>query len=208
MDDAKGTVETGHEGAKGQLLAALREATAPYHQRLDLGLGGLLQRPTREAYASFLRGSYAILAPLELGLARLPTWSSVVPDAAQRVKSDWLVDDLRALGEAPPTVTGPSPLVHSLAAGLGCSYVMEGSTLGGAYLERTLAPALDLTPTHGIRYLHAYGTERGARWKAFLASLERAEATLSTDERRTVLDAAVDAFLAFEESYRREGLVS
>ena len=84
-----------------------------------------------------------------------------------------------------------SPLA-SFAETLGAAYVIEGSTLGGAFIHRHLASLLKLDDGQGIRFFDCYGTETGARWKQFLAALERA--ALDPDGREQVLAGAVGTF--------------
>jgi heme oxygenase len=63
------------------------------------------------------------------------------------------------------------PVLGSRSEALGLLYVMEGSTLGGRMIVRSLAErGVDVT---GLRFLDPYGAETGARWRGFLAVLER-----------------------------------
>jgi heme oxygenase len=79
---------------------------------------------------------------------------------------------------APPLPAFPSPASPSEALGL--FYVLEGSTLGGRLILRELARrGVDLAD---LTFLDPYGTETGARWRSFLAVLERE--TGFGDERR------------------------
>jgi heme oxygenase len=54
---------------------------------------------------------------------------------------------------------------------LGMAYVVEGSTLGGAYLLKRLA-GLGVTATQGGAFLASYGNARGRMWQHFLGTLE------------------------------------
>ena len=70
---------------------------------------------------------------------------------------------------------GPDPLPafphpHSRAEALGMLYVLEGSTLGGRLILRTLAAKGVSDPD--LAFLDPYGSESGARWREFLAVLE------------------------------------
>jgi len=63
------------------------------------------------------------------------------------------------------------PLPASCAEALGMLYVLEGSTLGGRMILRTLAARGVADPDLG--FLDPYGTQTGARWHSFLSVLSR-----------------------------------
>jgi heme oxygenase len=63
------------------------------------------------------------------------------------------------------------PAPRSAAEALGMLYVLEGSTLGGRMILRALAERGVHDPA--LQFLDPYGTDTGARWRAFLDVLAR-----------------------------------
>ena len=136
----------------GRVRQALREATMAHHERVD-DLFANFRLDTREGYSAFLKAHARALAPLE-AVAR--------PDLPRLPR---LAEDLEAMGEFLP-----APLLMEVQAGepfrWGALYALEGSRLGGAMLERRVAPGLPrayLSAVHG----------RGA-WIAFQQSMDEA----------------------------------
>jgi heme oxygenase len=85
-----------------------------------------------------------------------------------------------------PQVTTPEDV-------LGIVYVLEGSTLGGAYLLKQLA-LLGITASQGGSYLASYGSNRGKMWQRFLFTLE--EAHLRQARAESIAAAAIATFAA------------
>lgn len=188
------------------ILDALREATRGQHAALDAALDLTDPRLTLARYVAFLRGSASALAPLERSLRALPDWPVAMPDADARWKAPALALDLGRLdpGGAPAGEVAV-PTVDSLATAFGCAYVMEGSTLGGAVLARSIEPALGLSPERGTAYLRAYGDAVGPRWRSFLGRLAGFGDTLAGPDRGALVDAARGTFDAFAGALRAAG---
>jgi hypothetical protein len=99
--------------------------------------------------------------PLEQALLRLD-WSGTAIDLGERRKTAWLHQDLLALNfsereiEAIP-VCVEIPELTSVARGIGCLYVLEGSTLGGAVIARQLERVLEIGTDQGARFYASYG---------------------------------------------------
>jgi heme oxygenase len=87
------------------------------------------------------------------------------------------------------------PPVVGAAEVLGVAYVVEGATLGGVVLLRSLEPA-------GLpcRFFASYGARRGAMWQAFRRHAEAFEQR-GGDVARAV-DAAQQTFRAFQAACR------
>jgi len=138
-------------------------------------------------YRRLLARFYGFYVPLE---ARLVVWSRAEGrgiDYAERVKAPDLERDLIALGETAETIAqlprcAALPALTTEADGLGCLYVVEGSTLGGQAITRQLQKSLGLSPESGAAFFNGYGAETGARWKAFGFRLEEAAARLEQDD--------------------------
>ena len=165
-------------------LDQLREATRAQHAALDAQLR--LDSPA--ACVRFAIATLAAIETLEPAIAvRLAGFGG------DRVAA--LRADLAELGAAPAPALAHPPFA-STSAGFGAAYVMEGSTLGGLVLASKV-DALGLTAT---RYLRLRGTATAARWKQFLAELDR-----SVTDRAACCAAAVATFAHYEAAYRQYG---
>lgn len=129
-------------------LAALRDATRDLHAELDrrspLGDDDLDDR----AYLDHAGRILGWLEPLERALGdNRSGWPAALRADARLVKSAWLESDLLAGGmsraqvEALPRCAD-LPNATRAAEVFGVAYVMEGATLGGAYLYKRLAVKL------------------------------------------------------------------
>ncbi|MBD8528852.1 MULTISPECIES: biliverdin-producing heme oxygenase [unclassified Massilia] len=159
---------------ESDVLAALRQATASRHERLDSGLP--LSRPdaTLADYARHLQLLRAWLAPLAAwqqdysdgpqgpaGIAAAPHLALIEADLAE--------PSLAAFLRAPQLDSAPWPDDASAAYRWGVAYVVEGSQLGGAVLHKRLA---DQLAPHPLRYLRGAGEGGpGPRWRTFMLAL-------------------------------------
>lgn len=136
----------------GRVRQALRDATMANHQRVD-ELFSHFSLDSRPSYAAFLQAHARAVAPLE---------ALVRPETPRLPR---LVQDLAALGmELPEPLTLEQQ--ESEAFRWGARYALEGSRLGGAMLERRVAPGL---PRSYLSSVH----EKGG-WVAFQKSLDAA----------------------------------
>jgi heme oxygenase len=157
--------------ATDAVLTQLRLATASRHQALEEDLN-VIERlgspPDRRALVARYYGMHAAAD------FALQTWLGSMRDLdySARRRTPLLLRDLAALGLAvPPLADGPAITVSSQAEALGLLYVLEGSTLGGRVIRKTLAAqGID---DLGLSFLDPYGAETGNRWKQFLAVLDR-----------------------------------
>lgn len=183
--------------AAGDLLPALRSATAEAHRRLEDAVDIPRAVLDPEGYRRLLAAFYGFYRPLERELAALTGWESCGLDLAERRKTPWLASDLAALGlEAPVLQTLPHcpslPALDSLAQGMGCLYVLEGATLGG----RQITALMQGSPVRpeARRFFASYGAETGLRWREFLAALRSFEERCAPAERAALLAAALATF--------------
>ena len=132
---------------------------------------------TAEAYRDLLTRFWGLYQPLEVALDRLHHQGDA-PVFAGRNKVGWIAADLTALGlrrqaiDTLPIATRLPRLENGKDA-LGVLYVTEGASLGGQIIARRLAIDLGLTPETGARFFSSYRDQVGARWREFIAALER-----------------------------------
>jgi heme oxygenase (biliverdin-IX-beta and delta-forming) len=187
-------------GERRSMLAELRGATASRHAALDHASSALRPaRITRTHYTTFLRCMLAIVRPLEERIQALAGFEQLIPDAPLRRRARCLANDLQALGapELPPLDASELPALETYAQAFGCSYVLEGSSLGGAVLARTLGPVLQLATRSGLSYWNAYGDRVGPMWLSFVTALELWAVDASACERQVVIESACATFDAF-----------
>ncbi|MGC4030749.1 MAG: biliverdin-producing heme oxygenase [Tepidisphaeraceae bacterium] len=75
---------------------------------------------------------------------------------------------------------------------LGVLYVIEGSTLGGQHVAKTVHARLGLTPENGIAYFSSYGANVGVRWRETKTVLNAWSQT-DSDQVVTSANAAFEA---------------
>ncbi len=168
---------------------ALRRATADLHAEVDASVPLGQPKPTLADYRNHLR----LLLDWTEALRRLPVEThrlDVQQAALQRdlLECDHLLDGPAATA-AEPTPPPSKAADASPAYGWGVAYVIEGSQLGGQVLYRRLAEPL---APHSLAYLKGAGPGTGARWTAFLSTLEHQVSTPAAIE--SACAGAVDAF--------------
>ncbi len=153
-----------------QIIAALREATGEAHKALetDIDLFGRVADPERrrDLVARFHRLHASVEPAVEPWLGDMPGL-----EFGRRRRAEGIARDLAELGGQPLTATPPT--VRSAAEALGRWYVLEGSSLGGRVIHRTLlGQGKDLA---GLRFLHPYGADTGDWWRRFVEVLDAAD---------------------------------
>ena len=179
------------------LRDTLRVSTVAEHQALEGVLG--LEAPdlTLHAYGRYLQGMRAMTASVERCLAQ--GLGGLGVDLGGRSKLGWLDRDLVHLGLAPWSRIRGLPPMESQAERLGCAYVFEGATLGGAVLYERLARRWALGPQAGAAYLYGYGPDTGPMWRRFCEMLDAAP--LDDAGRDECAAAANATFRALREAF-------
>ena len=171
----------------------LKFATAAAHSSLECVLAKRGYFEGREQYIHYLQRFLAFQLEAERVLDT-PVTLEAIPDWPQRQRASLARADLAILGAPERRFDGASlPPVLATEQALGIVYVLEGSTLGGAWLLRQLAP-LGVTATQGGSYLASYGANRGKMWQRFLFMLE--EAHLRRVRADSIAAAALATFAA------------
>jgi heme oxygenase (biliverdin-IX-beta and delta-forming) len=155
--------------AEPDVLRQLRTGTAAEHESVEQILDLLDPELSRARLTGVLMRMHGFWRAAEAGLddwaARCPADADAVAWRSRR-RAQLFADDLRALGAAPSGEQPELPGVPGTDAALGRLYVLEGSTLGGTFIDRHLAGLPQLSGVR-LRAFSPYGGETGAMWHAF-----------------------------------------
>ena len=151
------------------VLQLLRSGTATEHEDLERTLDLMdpdLQKSRLVGVLDRMHGFWAAAeADLDAWADRHPADAAAV-DWPRRRRAALFADDLRAL-DADDTPGRPQlPPVRGTDEALGRMYVLEGSTLGGTFIDRHLAGLPQLADVR-LRAFSPYGPDTGAMWHAF-----------------------------------------
>jgi heme oxygenase len=184
------------------IRSALRNVARDAHLRLHRhpALAALAAgRVTLDAYRELLGRLYGFHCPLEAALMEASSRAPFDLRMGERARVWRLRSDLLDLGATSEAIAslplaGDLPRLDSPGRCLGCLYVREGSTLGGALLARGLDPLLGPANPRGRRFL-AGDEGDAALWRDCCDALEAAGALgLAPD----VLAGAEETFLSIE----------
>lgn len=178
-------------------MQRLKRQTQPYHEALEQKMDWQEIASSGQAYRRLLQQFYGFYLPLEARLEQLP-WSSLSFDFEARRKIPLLTLDLQFLGDTSASLSGlprcdDLPQVDNFAQAWGCLYVIEGSTLGGKIILRTLRQPLKLSETAGGSFFGSYGPEVGPMWSAFSQTVNAYTAAQS-DCESVLIAAACETF--------------
>jgi heme oxygenase len=196
------TLRSGRDGAAGDgdrvaddgdVLRRLRTGTAPEHEAVESALDLLDDGLTVPRLVAVLTRMHGFWLAAEAGL---DDWAAAAPAAAtalrwdERRRAHLFAADLAALGTpASPAAARPRlAAVPDTDAALGRLYVLEGSTLGGVFIDRHLATLPQLAGTAPLRAFSPYGERTGAMWHGFRTTT-RAHVAAGGDADRVVATA-------------------
>jgi heme oxygenase len=134
-----------------------------------------------------MRKNYLIHAQAEPLLERVEALMAIEGlEVVRRRKAPFLAADLALLQSALPEPTQPMAAVpNNLNQALGMMYVLEGSSLGGAVIQRALAKNPDIAALGGFHFYGCYGPEIGSLWKTF-GEIVEAHVTTPEDQDEVV----------------------
>jgi heme oxygenase len=174
----------------------LKKATADIHQLIEQRVPVFGEGFNLEDYARLVEQFFGFWAPVEQRLSELPELRN--PDLAleSRFKCSLLTEDLLILGRDPTAVRRCErlPRLDTFLQGLGCLYVLEGSTLGSQIISRRLKEKLHISGGSGASFFNAYGASTGARWMEFKRFVS---ASVRPQQADNVVDAARQTFQCF-----------
>jgi heme oxygenase (biliverdin-IX-beta and delta-forming) len=154
------------------ILERLKDGTREVHRAIEAEVPILKPGAGEAEYRGYLARLLGFHRPLEGALRQVDGIEPLALALNLHWKTPLLERDLEALGGATAVPECPElPALPSKAAALGSLYVLEGATLGGQVIQRELAQRIPSTMETGAHYLRCYGTETGARWKAFTSML-------------------------------------
>jgi heme oxygenase len=163
--------EAAPHGDRGgaDVLRMLRSGTAAEHESVERTLDLLAPGLDRARLAGVLTRMHGFWRAAEAGLddwaARFPSDADAVTWSARR-RSGLFAADLGTLGAVPTDAEPVLPPVDNTDDALGRLYVLEGSTLGGTFIDRHLTGLPSLSGVR-LRAFTPYGAETGAMWHAF-----------------------------------------
>jgi heme oxygenase len=152
------------------MIDLLRARTATHHHglerdlRIEDRLSGVDTRgPLIDGYNAFYSECEAALWPHLWYISDLTFFS--------RFRSRKIPGKTELAGSRNPLADLAFPAVGTKAEALGAMYVLEGSTLGGKVILKTLRSKG--VSTSEFHFLDPYGKDAGALWRVFLSVLER-----------------------------------
>jgi heme oxygenase len=157
-------------------MATLRAATAESHRRLEKRLDIKARFSDLAAYQAHLENMWGFCAALEQSLCP-ESFDGALPDYDARRKLPLLTQDLLAVGIHPARlgalqICTQLPSAPSAATAFGCTYVMEGATLGGRVLLPLVEERLGLTADRGAAFLGSYRDNVSHMWRDFGAAVD------------------------------------
>jgi heme oxygenase len=163
-----------HEAAL-DIMAVLKSSTAERHAEIEQLMPFFKETFSLQDYIRTLGIFLGFFEPLERRLASVVGWRSVGIDLKRRRRAYRLRDDLIVLGVSEEQIAH-IPRCHHLPDlanrynGLGCLYVLEGSTLGGQLIARELERRFGIAEFSGSSFFHSHGSNVGEAWKEFCSA--------------------------------------
>jgi heme oxygenase len=176
----------------------LKSGTADIHQLVEQRVPVFREGFNLDDYSRLIECFFGFWAPVEEGLLKLATLREPALALQSRLKCSLLTEDLRILGRDPGVVRRCErlPRLDSFPQGLGCLYVLEGSTLGSQLISRRLKETLQLSAGSGASFFNAYGGSVGSRWMEFKRFVS---ASVKPQHTEDVVNAARETFMCFYE---------
>lgn len=175
------------------ILEKLRAATGELHKTLDTSLYPLIQNmKTPEEYAKLLNTFYAYFKPVEDKVYNFIS-DEQLDDHNERRNTGYILHDLEQLDfkNNIPLATN-TPVIDNAAAAFGALYVMEGSTLGGKIIAKTIGGNLNLQNGSALNFFSGYKDQTGPKWLKFIEALNSFAASNNNDD--VIIEAAKDTF--------------
>ncbi len=183
---------------KFNVFDLLKKGTADIHQLVERRVPVFREGFNLEDYTQLVEQFFGFWSPVEEILSKLASLRD--PDLAlqSRFKCSLLREDLLILGRDPAVAKKCEqlPRLDTFLQGLGCLYVLEGSTLGSQIISRRLEEKLHLGGLSGASFFNAYGGLVGSRWMEFKRFVS---ASVKPEDADNVVEAARETFMCFYE---------
>lgn len=189
----------------------LKIETKPHHEeteRISYGDKIMSGALTLDEYKTLIIKNYLLHEYMENVIAE----SGLVNDVPSlefdnRRKTASLINDLKLLGITIPSNYPARLKPKSKAEALGMMYVVEGATLGGAYILKALKRNPNIVgQVPEFNYYGVYGEEIGPKWKTFQQVLiDQVNTTALEDE---AIEAAKKSFDLFKEVFTYDAKAS
>ncbi len=175
------------------LIEKIRAATSADHKKLEDQLYPFLENiHSKEQYAQLLNAFYGYIYPVQEKIAQFIN-RDLVTDMDQRRNASLIRDDIRTLDlSLNGTLSTHLPDIFDHPSALGALYVLEGSTLGGKIIAKTITEKLG--STEALSFFKGYGPETGPMWKKFTQYLAL---PLDQQAAETVVYTATETFRRF-----------
>jgi heme oxygenase (biliverdin-IX-beta and delta-forming) len=175
------------------IIERLREATADSHQQLEEKLFPFIKTiNSHKEYGKLLNAFYGYIFPVQERIAAHID-HNIVPDMDQRRNAALITGDLLTISIKPDHQFAVDlPAIDDHASAIGALYVLEGSTLGGKIISKTISERLG--KTEGFSFFRGYGAETGPRWKKFTQYLEHDQ---HIPDAEIIANSAVKTFTLF-----------
>jgi len=175
-------------------LQIMKQKTQPWHDRLEQVSHAqqiMDQSLTLPQLKDLFLAHYKLHSLLELDICKtLEPIAELVYH--QRLKLAALDSDLAQLKlTRPPVSMALKPQIDDLSVALGYAYVLEGSSLGGAVIQRQLNKHADLQ-FFSSQFYQFYGSQLRERWLDFVTITNRL--LISSGETELAVRAAIAAF--------------
>ena len=175
------------------IFQRLKRSTAEIHEQVEQELQIFSPEFDLPAYKVLLARFYGFWGPLERELCKVSELQHSDLALSTRLKAHLLEADLRMLGTDPflVPVCSALPNIGTFPEGLGCLYVLEGSTLGAKFIAKHIAERFDIHHGSGASFFNAYGQTLGERWSDFKRFVT---SQLKSEQGAEVLSAAKNTF--------------
>lgn len=179
--------------------AKLKEATKPAHQSLEkIIIRQIRAIQTPADYKKLLQFFFSYYHPLEQMLEPFFTGNDIIPGFTERRKAAAILYDIQqntAASPLAPDDCNDLPRVCSVANALGIQYVLEGSTLGGAFISKMLYQQASIPETQ-LSFFTGYAEKTLVRWQAFIDALNAYVNNYGKEDE--IIDSANECFQKFE----------
>lgn len=195
-----------------ELRSELRSATHDQHIKVNRHplIEGLTKAgfPQRN-YLALLRSYAPLYQALEAEFETCAESMKIPFSYSDRKKLPMIMQDLRYYNASPfESLSMQVPEIKSLGALVGVLYAIEGSTLGGQVISRSLEQHLGVNKESGAAFFNGYGDATKEKWVTFIQFAEAAvtndqelaEAKRAARETFTLFDGALNSAQEFLQS--------